>query len=97
MCTSNLANIFTISFRDLIIHQIEGRSHSQLKFVTLTNDELIELMWTRFCRVSMEVPITDNFYYSLFVRGKRSSIDPAPDYLLPPYLTEDGFDKLKVN
>ena len=55
-----------------------------------------EISWKRFYSTGMNVPVKDNFYYSLFMRGQRSSRFPSPDYLLPPYLTMDGFTKLKV-
>ena len=68
-----------------------------MKYVTLTIDEMTELMWDRFCSVNRNVPIRDNFYMSLFLRGQRSYCFPTPEYLLPPYLTKTGFLKLKVS
>jgi hypothetical protein len=79
------------------VNQVSGRSAGQLKHVALTVDEMTELYWDRFCSVSRNVPNKDNFYYSLFLRGKRSSSSPVPTHLLPPYLTKDGFEKLKVS
>lgn len=84
-------------FRDVILNQVSGRSSAQLKHVPLSTDEMVELFWDRFHSVSRNVPNKDNFYYSLFLRGKRSGASPTPVDLLPPYLTQDGFHKLKVH
>ncbi len=89
MCIFNLSrNVFT--------NQVCGRSAVQLKHVALTTDEMVEIMWERFCSVSQNVPNKDNFYYSLFLRGKRSTSSLTPNHLFPPYLREDGFNELKV-
>ena len=82
--------------RKLILNQVRGRSPAQLRYVTHTFDEMAEIIWDRFYSVSLNIPVKCNYYYSLFMTGQRSSITPTPDYLLPPYLTEIGFDKLKV-
>ena len=79
-----------------MLEQTSGRSSVQLKYVTRTSDEMVELVWKRFCFASKCVPMKDNFYYHLLVRGERSTSSPTPDYLLPPFLTETGFSKLKV-
>lgn len=80
----------------MVLNQVKGRSPAQLKYVTLTYDEMVEVMWDHFYSIGMNVPIKDNFYCSLFLTGQRSLCAPTPNYLLPPYLTREGFDKLKV-
>ncbi len=74
-----------------------GPYSSLLKFITSTCKELEEIFVKRFFEVCLEVPIKDNFYMSLFLRGTSSNVSSIPDYLLPPYLTKNGFQKLKVN
>lgn len=81
--------------RNVFTNQVCGRSAVQLKHVALTTDEMVEIMWERFCSVSQNVPNKDNFYYSLFLRGKRSTSSLTPNHLFPPYLREDGFNELK--
>ena len=85
-----------ILYRDLVIKQESGRSSVQLKHVDLTDDGMSELIWKRFHSTSMNVSAKDNFYYSLLISGLRSKVLPTPNYLLPPYLTFDGFSNLKV-
>lgn len=84
--------------RDQVVNLASGRSAAQVQYVTLTTDERVELLWKRLCSVSRNVPSKDNFYLSLYLRGKRSgSVHvPTPVTLLPPYLTQDSFVKLKV-
>lgn len=91
-----LSFIYIPFFRDVVLDQVSGRSSAQLKHVALSNDEMVEIFWNRFYSMSRNVPNKDNFYYSLFMRGERSGASPTPVELLPPYLTEDGFYKLKV-
>ena len=79
-----------------MLNQTSGRSAAQLKYVLLSGDEMAELLWKRFYSTSINVPVKDNFYYSLFMQGKRSNSFPTPDYLLPPYLSMNGFSNLKV-
>ena len=48
-------------------------------------------------KVCQDVPVQDNFYLSWCLRGSRG-FDPSskPEYA-PPYLTREGFNKLKVS
>ncbi len=85
-----------IQYREMVFKQEAGRSAAQLKYTTMTREEMTEMIWNGFCRVSRTIPMKDNFYHSQIVRGHRSSMVPIPDYLLPPHLTMDGFNKLKV-
>ena len=82
--------------RDQVANLVSGRSAAQVQYVTLSIDERVELLWERFCSVSCNVPSKDNFYLSLYLRGKRSGALPTPVQLLPPFLTQDGFCRLKV-
>jgi len=74
--------------------QKSGRSSSQLKYVQ--EDEVAEHFWNRLNYVCKSVPVKDNYYLSLFLRGHRG-YDPLklPDFC-PPYLREKEFYKLKV-
>ena len=83
--------------RYVLINQVSWRSEAQLKYAKLTPDEMVDMVWKNFCSVSQDIPIADNFYYSLFVTGTRSVSKPTPQYSLPPYLTKNGFDSLKVS
>ena len=81
----------------MVLNQVSGRSTQQLKYTTLTGEEMVELLWDRFCIVSQNVPIRENFYYNLFMSGRRSSHDPIPEDCLPPYLRRHHFEDLKVS
>ena len=55
------------------------------------------MIWERFLSVCRNIPVADNFYLSLWFRGD-CGYDPVdkPDYIAP-YLTKEGFQKLKVS
>ena len=74
-----------------------GRSEVQYKYLELPVDEVGSTLWKQMSRVCQDVPVQDNFYLSWYLRGSRG-FDPSskPNYA-PPYLTREGFNKLKVS
>ena len=76
--------------------QLKGRDKAQLKYMQQSEDEMQEIYWSLLQHTCREIPVRDNFYLGLFLRGQRG-YDPLtrPDYC-PPYLTREGFSKLKV-
>lgn len=73
-----------------------GRSSSQLKYATLKEEEMVNHFWDRLCYISQNVPIKDNFYISLFLRGDRGYNPLEKPHFCPPYLKEEAFHQLKV-
>lgn len=73
----------------------QGRSQVQQKYVDISSDGFGKMIWERFLSVCRNIPVADNFYLSLWFRGDRG-YDPVdkPDYIAP-YLTKEGFQKLK--
>lgn len=53
-------------------------------------------MSERYFEVSQNVPIHDNFYFSLLNRGRRGYNPAIKPNFAPPYLTKENFQKLKV-
>ena len=74
----------------------KGRSAEQMKHVKQSDEEIDEEVWQRFCKVSREVSVTDNFYHGWWLRGKRIYDPEINPKLVPPYLSNEGFIKLKV-
>ena len=76
--------------------QQRSRGAAKLKYVEMSGTEIQDVSWARLERVCREVPVRDNFYLSWLLRGGRG-YDPLvrPDYS-SPYLTKEGFEKLKV-
>ena len=85
-----------LTYSQAVRKQIAGRSDAQMKYVTLTVDERVEMIWKHFCHVCRDVPIGDNYYMCMYLTGSRSVMDPVPQHCLPPYLTKEGFTCLKV-
>ena len=66
---------------------------SHLKQVDPPN---VTYFWRRFSQVCQTVPIWDNFQLSWMLRGQRGFNPDSNPVLSPPFLTKDGFLKLKV-
>ena len=77
-------------------HQTVGRSAAQLKYVDMSDESVSALTWRRFSEVCQTVPVHDNFYLSWWLRGRRRFNPTSNPTLAPPFLTRDGFTKLKV-
>lgn len=77
--------------------QLKGRDAAQLKFVHLSEKEVEDILWRRFKKTCRNVPVHDNFYLSWFLRGPRG-YNPLtrPDFA-SPYLTREGFRRVKVS
>ena len=77
--------------------QAEGRSEAQLKYVQKSDEEVTQGIWERLYAVCTKLPIQDNFYVSWWLRGPRG-FDPEDNpTMAPPFLTREGFTKLKVS
>lgn len=77
-------------------NQVEGRSEAQLKYVEEGEDEVSLGLWDRFLASCTKIPVQDNFYLNWWLRGLRG-FDPEKDpTMAPPFLTKEGFTKLKV-
>ena len=74
-----------------------GRSEAQRKYVKLSHKSTGAYFWKRICQVFQTVPIWDNFYLSLFIRGRRGFDPESNPAFAPPFLTREGFLKLKVS
>lgn len=76
-----------------------GRSFEQVKYVDMTSDEVGKHFWQQLLLLVQKSTVLarNNFYFSWFIRGNRH-FDPVlkPEFA-PPYLTENGFQSLKVN
>lgn len=70
----------------------KGRSKAQLKHVKMSEQELVESIWNRFERVCKNVPVSDNFYLSWWLRGKTQDLDTN---FQPIYLRNKEFYALK--
>lgn len=77
--------------------QLKGRDPAQLKYVQLSEDEISDILWSRFRKLCRDVPVCDNFYLSWYLRGQRG-YNPLsrPDYA-SSYLTREAFVRLKVS
>ena len=76
--------------------QKAGRSSAQLKYATQEKDEVAKHFWDRLSYVCQSVPIKDNFYLSLFIRGHRGYNPLEKPYFCPSYFREEAFYQLKV-
>jgi hypothetical protein len=78
--------------------QVEGRSGAQLmiKYAEKGEDELSLGLWDRFLASCTKIPVHDNFYLSWWLRGLRGFDPETNPAMAPPFLTKDGFTKLKV-
>ena len=54
------------------------------------------LLSERYFEVAQNVPVHDNFYFSLLSRGRRGYNPVIKPNFAPPYLTKENFKKLKV-
>ena len=60
-------------------------------------NELALGLWERLLASCIKIPVRDNFYLSWWLRGIRG-FDPEKDpTMAPPFLTKEGFTKLKVS
>ena len=76
--------------------QVEGRSEAQLKYVEDGEDKVTLGLWERFLASCTKIPVHDNFYLSWWLRGIRGFDPEMNPAMAPPFLTKDGFTKLKV-
>ena len=76
--------------------QTKGRSHAQLKYVDMSDKDVGASLWRRFSEVCRTIPVQDNFYLSWWLRGRRGFNPDSNPTFAPPFLTRDGFSKLKV-
>ena len=76
---------------------VKSRSKEQVRHVTLTSEEIGEVVWQRMVHTCRNVPVGDNYYLSWFLRGTRGFDIIGNPSFAPPYLTRAGFDKLKVS
>ena len=74
-----------------------GRSEAQFKYVEASDGTVGEFFIKRFMQVCQTVPIWDNYYMSIYMRGQRGYNPASKPALTLPYLTRDGFTKLKVS
>jgi len=75
--------------------QTKGRSHAQLKYVDMSDKDVGASLWRRFSEVCRTIPVQDNFYLSWWLRGRRGFNPDSNPTFAPPFLTRDGFSKLK--
>ena len=74
----------------------QGRSQVQQKYIDISSDGLGKILWERFLSVCRNIPVADNFYLSLWFRGVRGYDPVDKPHFTAPYLTKEGFQKLKV-
>ena len=79
-----------------VYSQHKGRHPTQLQHVQISDEEVRKLTWKRFCSICQEVPVCDNFYFSWCLRGQREYDPLTKPNFCPPYVTKEGFTKLKV-
>ena len=73
-----------------------GWTEKQLTDIEATHGDISQYFLKHFHRVCLTVPVKDNFYLSLFMRGTRGfSPDTNPE-LAPPFLQRKNFQRLKV-
>ena len=73
-----------------------GWTEKQLTDIEAIHGDVSQYFLKHFCRVCLTVPVKDNFYLSLFIRGTRGfSPDKSPE-LAPPFLQRKNFQRLKV-
>ena len=77
--------------------QLKGRDQAQLKQVEMSDDEISEMVWTQLQRVCRDIPVQDNFYLSWWLRGQREYNPLTMPNFCPPYVTKEGFTRLKVS
>ena len=77
--------------------QQKGRDQAQFKHVQISDEEVRKRLWKRFCSICQDVPAFDNFYFSWALRGQRGYDPLTKPKFCPPYVTKDGFTKLKVS
>ena len=75
---------------------VAGRSEAQYKYVMESEDKISLKLWDRFYALCTKVPLQDNFYLSWWLRGGRGFDPDGNPIMAPPFLTEEGFTKLKV-
>lgn len=85
------------SHSQFVYSQQKGRDQTQLNYVQLSDEEKGKRGWKGFCRLCQDVPAHDNFYFSWCLRGQRGYDPLTKPKLCPPYVTRDGFTKLKVS
>ena len=75
----------------------KGRSEAQFELVNMESDEVGRELAKRYFHLAENIPVKNNFYFSLFNRGMKG-YDPVtkPDYA-SPYLTKNNYEKLKVS
>ena len=77
--------------------QVEGRSQAQLKYVKQSEDEVSLGLWEKLHTKCTKLTVHDNFYLSWWLRGLRGFDPDGNPAMAPPFLTEEGFTKLKVS
>ena len=74
-----------------------GRSEAQFKYVEASDGSVGAFFTRKFIQTCQTVPIWDNYYMSVFMRGQRGHNPDSEPALTQPCLTRNGFIKLKVN
>ena len=75
---------------------VKGRSEAQFKYVQQGEDEVSQDLWDRFLASCTKIPVQDNVYLRWWLRG-LSGFDPEMNpNMAPPFLSKEGFTKLKV-
>lgn len=74
-----------------------GRSEAQFKYVEASDGSVGAFFSRKFMQTCQRVPIWDNYYMSVFMRGQRGHNPESEPQLTQPCLTSDGFMKLKVD
>ena len=59
-------------------------------------DEVSQGLWDRFLASCTKIPVQDNCYLSWWLRGLRGFDPEMNPNMAPPFLTKEGFTKLKV-
>ena len=77
--------------------QLKGRHQAQLKQVEISSDEMSEMTWMQLKRVCRDIPVQDNFYLSWWLRGQRGYNPLIRPHFCSPYVTKQGFTRLKVS
>jgi hypothetical protein len=76
---------------------IRGRSEAQFKYVQQGEDEISQDLWDRFLASCTKIPVRDNIYLRWWLR-RLGEFDPKVNpTMAPPFLTKEGFTKLKVS
>ena len=76
---------------------IKGRSEAQFKYVQQGEDEVSQDLWDRFLASCTKIPVRDNIYLRWWLRGLRGFDPEMNPTIAPPFLTKEGFTKLKVS